>query len=159
VHRTLLAAAATLSSACTAAPPRTDPAVLARGQQVANRFCYACHDHESNRAWNPLLPRLDLLRFGTLERADASIRRLDQLNASMTLPFDGPQEDRHALAAWLAHAACREHARRRTQGWIALAGTAAAALLAAAVAGWVRRRAATARSRSAAGTGTRPSAR
>jgi len=126
---------------------------------VADRFCYACHDRESERARNPLLPRLDLLRFGTLERADASIGRLDQLNASMTLPFEGPQEDRRALAAWLAHAACREHARHGTRGWLALAGTAAAALLAVALAaaGRLRRRRPRARSRSAAGTDTRPS--
>lgn len=123
------------ASVAGAAAAREAPGQLARGARVADRFCYACHDREaSSRGHNPLLPRLDLARFGTPDRAYASVGRLEQLSAGMTLPFQGSEEERRALASWLADAAQREHARRSRQRRAVLLGVAAAALGAAVLA-------------------------
>jgi len=108
--------------------------LLGRGAEVARRFCYACHDGEEKPGQNPLLPRLDERRFGTPAEAYISVGRLDELNGAMTLPFSGTDEDRHALAAWLADAAQRgARARAAPARWaVGLAiGVTAAAVFAA----------------------------
>jgi len=98
----------------------------ALGARVARDFCLACHDHEAGPgAQNPLLPRLSEDRFGTPERAYASIGRLLELNPVMVLPFEGTEGERRALAPWLA-----AQARRNRAGWwqtaLAVAGLTAA---------------------------------
>jgi len=99
---------------------------LAGGAEVAQRFCYACHDREETRGNNPLLPRLDERRFGTPAEAYTSIGRLDQLNGAMTLPFNGTDEERRALAAWLAAAAQRSaHAHAAQERWAVVLAVAA----------------------------------
>jgi mono/diheme cytochrome c family protein len=112
----------------------TDPAI---GARVARDFCLACHDAEPGPgAQNPLLPRLTEDRFGTPERAYASIGRLSDLNPVMVLPFQGSEAERRALAAWLA-----AQARRNRQGWwrTALAAAGVTAALGGAGAWAVRR--------------------
>ncbi|HYS82443.1 MAG TPA: c-type cytochrome [Anaeromyxobacteraceae bacterium] len=98
-----LPATLVLAPACAAAQANA----LERGAEVAQRFCYACHDGEEKPGQNPLLPRLDERRFGSPADAYSSIGRLAEVNGAMTLPFSGTDEDRRALAAWLADAAQR----------------------------------------------------
>lgn len=116
-----------------AAPSRAaaQASALARGAEVAQRFCYACHDREERQGHNPLLPRLDERRFGTPAAASASVGHLDLLSGAMTLPFTGTDEERSVLAAWLADAAQRRaRDRAAREGWavVLAAGVAAAAV-------------------------------
>jgi hypothetical protein len=139
VRLVCLALVALAGTACAPAR-RADPVALIVGRAAADRFCYACHDRETRRAGNPLLPRLDLARFGTPELAYASVGRLQQLSASMTLPFEGPEAERRALATWLADAAQREATRRRAPARLALASALAAAAAGVAALHAARRR-------------------
>ncbi|HEX7623916.1 MAG TPA: hypothetical protein VF400_10135, partial [Anaeromyxobacteraceae bacterium] len=68
-------------AALVVAPTRTaaQASALARGAEVAQRFCYACHDREGRQGHNPLLPRLDERRFGTPAAASASVGHLELL--------------------------------------------------------------------------------
>ena len=140
-HALLLGPALLGVLVCAPARGAAQVAPLARGAAVAQRFCYACHDGEERRGHNPLLPRLDERRFGTPAEAYASIGRLEQLSGAMTLPFSGTDEDRRALAAWLADAAQRGVRARTAQArWVvALAAAAAVAAVLVALRGRRRR--------------------
>jgi mono/diheme cytochrome c family protein len=113
---------------------------LGRGADVAQRFCYACHDGEGKPGQNPLVPRLDERRFGTPAEAYTSVGRLDELNGAMTLPFSGTEEERRALAAWLAEASQRGARERATPARQAVGLAIGAASVAVAVFAARRRR-------------------
>lgn len=139
LHRTAALAAAALC-ACAPPPRRATAAVVAHGEEVARTFCYACHDAEGTpRAANPLQPRLHPERWASPEQAYANIGRLSQLNPSMTLAFQGSDEDRRALAAYVADLA----RRNRPPPWRTPLALAAGAAMVASAAAWARRRART----------------
>lgn len=121
-------------------PSRAAAQASARGAEVAQRFCYACHDGEDKPGQNSLLPRLDERRFGTPAEAYTSVGRLDELNGAMTLPFSGTDEERRALAAWLAEASQRGARERATPARHAVGLAIGAASVAVAVFAARRRR-------------------
>jgi len=96
------------------------------GEQVAQGFCLSCHDRGLGpRAQNPLLPKLTLDLFGTPELAYQTVGRLGELNPGMVLPFQGTDQERRALASWLADQAERNRPswwRRPVPGGLLLGG-------------------------------------
>lgn len=96
----------------TAAPAAADggPASaeqLARGEQVMRRFCLSCHGSPEGRPQveDPIGPRLRPEIWGDPARAYDAIGHLRRVNRRMDQPFTGSDDDRRALAAWLAHRA------------------------------------------------------
>jgi len=109
-----------------------DPAQLERGEAVMKSFCLSCHGREGK---NPLQPRLDPEAWGNPERAYQNIGRLSQIQPRMDQPFTRSDEDRRALASYLAHLA----QENRRPFWLAAAPYAAlAAVVAAAGAFFLR---------------------
>jgi mono/diheme cytochrome c family protein len=105
------------------------PAVLARGEQVMRRFCLSCHGSPGGIPEDPLGPRLRPELWADPERAYENVGQLWRINRRMDQPFHGSDEDRRALAAWLA----RRAAENRTPAWkVALPWAAAGAVLLAA---------------------------
>ncbi|HTP51048.1 MAG TPA: cytochrome c [Anaeromyxobacteraceae bacterium] len=114
--------------------PAPDPG---RGEQVMQSFCLSCHGRAGK---NPLEPRLNPEVWGDPDRAYLNIGRLSQIQPRMDQPFTRSDEDRRALAAYLARLA----RQNRVPAW-KLAAPYAAMGLAVALAGafflWSRRRA------------------
>jgi mono/diheme cytochrome c family protein len=134
-HRAAIAAAALC--ACVAPTRRATAAMVSRGEEVARTFCYACHDgDEAPRATNPLRPKLRPERWATPEQAYANIGQLAQLNPSMILAFEGSEDDRRALAAYVSDLS----RRNRPPAWRLPLGLGALAAMVAAAAAWARRR-------------------
>ncbi|MGA8891451.1 MAG: cytochrome c [Anaeromyxobacteraceae bacterium] len=102
----LLAALAAPASA-DAGPAAASPEVLARGEQVMRRFCLSCHGSPEGRpkVEDPIGPRLRPEIWGDPARAYDAIGQLSRVNRRMDQPFTGSDDDRRALAAWLAHRA------------------------------------------------------
>ncbi|BDG04075.1 hypothetical protein AMOR_30710 [Anaeromyxobacter oryzae] len=73
-------------------PPVVTPALVARGREVLARRCWGCHREV------PLAPRV---RGWDVRRAYDAIGRLPELYRAMP-PFPGTDEERRALAAYLA---------------------------------------------------------
>jgi mono/diheme cytochrome c family protein len=95
-------------SLAVAAPFRAPAGPCAKnpaGRRVLESFCLSCHTLDAQQ--NPLRPRLDRARFGTVATARDSIGRLDQLNPAMILEFSGTDEERDALAQCLSSLARR----------------------------------------------------
>jgi len=115
-------AAALLQAAIAAA--EVPPPDLARGEDVMRSFCMSCHGKDGK---NPLEPRLTPEGWGDPQKAYANIGRLSQIQPRMDQPFTRSDEERRALAAYLARLA----QRNRIPLWRAAAPYAA---LAAAVA-------------------------
>jgi mono/diheme cytochrome c family protein len=124
---------ATALAAPTVASPGTAPAppeVLRQGEQVMRRFCLSCHGSPEGGAKvdDPVGPRLRPEVWGDPARAYEAIGQLARINRRMDQPFTGSDEDRRALAAWLAHRASENAvpAWRKALPWAA----AGAALIA-----------------------------
>ena len=95
----LAALVALLSSA---APPET-PQALARGEDRMRDFCFACHVFEPGPGvTNPLHPRITPEKWGTYEQAYENIGNLSRIRPQMSHAFRGNDEDRKALAIFLA---------------------------------------------------------
>jgi mono/diheme cytochrome c family protein len=84
------------------------------------RFCLSCHGSPGGKPEDPLGPRLHPDLWGDPERAYANLGQLWRVSRRMDQPFTGPEEDRRALAAWLAWRAAqnREPLLRRAAPWI-----------------------------------------
>ncbi len=65
-------------------------------------FCLSCHGKDGK---NPLRPRLDPDAWGDPEKAYANIGRLQQIQPRMDQPFTRSDEERRALASYLARLA------------------------------------------------------
>jgi mono/diheme cytochrome c family protein len=93
-----LAIAATAARVATRRPPpvppdlATSPALVAAGRQVVEVRCMGCHREVA------LGPRI---RGWTLARAYVTLGRLPEVYRGMP-PFPGTEEDRRAVAAYLA---------------------------------------------------------
>jgi mono/diheme cytochrome c family protein len=124
--------AAAGSPAAGAEPPDAD----ARGERAMRRFCLSCHGAPSGGAEDPLGPRLRPEVWGDPDRAYALLGDLQRVNRRMDQPFPGPDDERRALAGWLARRA-REN---RTPPWKAALPWAALLVLLAAAGGLVARR-------------------
>ena len=115
---------------------------LARGEQVMRRFCLSCHDSPEGKpkVEDPIGPRLRPEIWGDPARAYEAIGQLTRVNRRMDQPFTGSDDDRRALAAWLAHRASGnvEPPWRRAAPW-ALGG--ASLLATGLLLGRMRRRA------------------
>lgn len=98
----LAAIAAALAAPAGAAAP---PDVLRQGEQVMRRFCLSCHGSPDGKGDDPVGPRLRPEVWGDPARAYEAIGQLSRINRRMDQPFTGSDEDRRALAAWLAHRA------------------------------------------------------
>lgn len=135
----LLVALPFLASAAPASPAggaTPSPETLARGERVMRRFCLSCHGSPGGAVEDPLGPRLRPETWTDEARAYALVGQLTLVNRRMDQPFSGSDEDRRALAAWLAHRAGENRASlaRRAGPWLALiaaAGSAGAVLLGA----------------------------
>jgi mono/diheme cytochrome c family protein len=120
----LAALAAPAVVGATAAPPE----VLRQGEQVMRRYCLSCHGSPEGKVEDPVGPRLRPEVWGDPARAYEAIGQLSRINRRMDQPFTGSDEDRRALAAWLAHRASENvvPAWRKAIPWL----VAGAALLA-----------------------------
>lgn len=116
----VLAALAGVAAPClgSAEPPLSD--LQARGEAVMRRFCLSCHGSPGGAVEDPLGPRLRAETWGDPEQAYALLGQLSRVNRRMDQPFTGSEEDRRALAAWLAWRAAqnREPLLRRAAPWI-----------------------------------------
>jgi hypothetical protein len=92
-------------------------------------FCLACHVLDSKGATNPFRPKIRMETFGTPERAYANIGRLSQIQPQMTHAFRGSDDDRRALAHFLARMAQENRAPwwKAAVPYLALAAGIAAA--------------------------------
>jgi mono/diheme cytochrome c family protein len=96
------AQAALLSLLVSTAPPET-PAALARGEDRMRDFCFACHVFEPGPGvTNPFRPRITPEKWGTYEKAYENIGNLSRIRPQMSHAFRGSDEDRKALALFLA---------------------------------------------------------
>jgi len=127
----LLAGMAFLASASSGIAA-DDAARLERGETVMKSFCLSCHGKDGK---NPLKPRLDPEAWGDPERAYLNIGRLSQIQPRMDQPFTRSDEDRRALATYLAQLA-RENRRPL---WLKAAPYAAMAAAVAAAGGFFLR--------------------
>jgi mono/diheme cytochrome c family protein len=94
--------AALLALLVTAAPPET-PEAMARGEDRMRDFCFACHVFEPGPGvTNPLHPRITPEKWGTYEKAYENIGNLSRIRPQMSHAFRGSDEDRKALALFLA---------------------------------------------------------
>jgi mono/diheme cytochrome c family protein len=85
-----------------AAPPET-PQALARGEDRMRDFCFACHVFEPGPGvTNPFRPRITPEKWGTYEQAYENIGNLSRIRPQMSHAFRGTDEDRKALALFLA---------------------------------------------------------
>ncbi len=85
-----------------AAPPET-PQALARGEDRMRDFCFACHVFEPGPGvTNPLHPRITPEKWGTYEQAYENIGNLNRIRPQMAHAFRGNEQDRQALALFLA---------------------------------------------------------
>jgi mono/diheme cytochrome c family protein len=73
----------------------TNDSRLEAGREVFKLECSACH---TVRGYNPVAP---LVKDWSEEYIDLQLQRLDELKPFMP-PFIGKEEERKALAAWLA---------------------------------------------------------
>jgi len=125
----LLAALAAPTAAAPGAAAAS-PEVLQRGEQVMRRYCLSCHGSPEGKpkVEDPIGPRLRPEVWGDPERAYEVIGQLTRINRRMDQPFTGSDEDRRALAAWLAQRASENVVPpwRKALPW----GVAGAALLA-----------------------------
>ena len=100
---------------------RPSAEVLARGEQVMRRFCLSCHGSPEGKpkVEDPIGPRLRPEIWGDPARAYDAIGQLARVNRRMDQPFTGSDDDRKALAAWLAHRASEnvEPPWRRAVPW------------------------------------------
>jgi mono/diheme cytochrome c family protein len=122
----LSALLAALASPASASPVDADAAeLLRRGEQVMRRHCLSCHGSPEGKVEDPLGPRLSPGVWGDPARAYEAIGQLARINRRMDQPFTGSDEDRRALAAWLAHRASQNVVPpwRRAMPW-AVAGAA-----------------------------------
>lgn len=85
-------------------PPATAEQ-FARGEWLMHDFCLACHVLDSANASNPFRPKIREDNFGTPELAYANIGRLNQIRPQMAHAFRGNEDDRRALAHFLARMA------------------------------------------------------
>ncbi|HET8723191.1 MAG TPA: c-type cytochrome [Anaeromyxobacteraceae bacterium] len=124
----VLLLAATGAAASPAAP--ASPETLARGEQVARRFCLSCHDAPGGAVPDPLGPRLRPETWADPARAYENLGQLGRVNRRMDQPFTGPDDDRRALAAWLAWRADqnRPSPLRRAAPWIGMVAGGCAAV-------------------------------
>ena len=118
---------AALAAPAAAAPgaAAASPEVLLRGEQVMRRYCLSCHGSPEAKVEDPLGPRLRPGVWGDPAKAYEAIGQLARINRRMDQPFTGSDEDRRALAAWLAHRASQNVVPpwRRAMPW-AVAGAA-----------------------------------
>jgi mono/diheme cytochrome c family protein len=115
------------------------PEVYERGERTMRRFCLSCHGSPGGQPPDPLGPRLRPEVWGTAAQAYQNVGQLWRINRRMDQPFPGSDEDRKALAEWLA----RRAQENRTPAWkVALpwAGAIAGAVLAGALFLRARRR-------------------
>ena len=136
----LVSALALLSAPALASGPSAEQ--LARGEEVMKSFCLSCHGVPDSKAGRvPLPSRLRPEVWGDAEQAYAHIGALGRINSQMNQPFTRSDEDRRALAAWLAKTAQENH-----EPWWGVAVTYAPLVLAVAAAlgflAWMRRRSA-----------------
>ncbi len=99
--RPLALAAALLAVPLAAAAAEEDP-LLARGEAVAQRFCQSCHPLQSARGRVGLRERLRPEVWPDAEQAYRNVGQLWRVNGAMTFAFEGPDDERRALAAYLA---------------------------------------------------------
>ena len=123
----LLVAWAGLTAAARAAAPEQ----LARGATVAQRFCMSCHPFESARGQAGLRDRLRPEVWPSPEQAYRNLGQLWLLSGAMTFRFEGSEEDRRALAVYLAYVAERNRVSpwRKVLGALPLGAAVVAAAL------------------------------
>jgi hypothetical protein len=86
-----------------AAPPPETPQALARGEDRMRDFCLACHVLEPGPGvTNPLRPRITPEKWGTFAQAYENVGNLNRIRPQMAHAFRGNDEDRQALALFLA---------------------------------------------------------
>lgn len=86
-----------------AAPPPETPEALARGEDRMRDFCLACHVLEAGPGvTNPLRPRITPEKWGTFAQAWENVGNLNRIKPQMAHAFRGNDEDRQALALFLA---------------------------------------------------------
>jgi mono/diheme cytochrome c family protein len=86
-----------------AAPPPETPEALARGEDRMRDFCLACHELEAGPGiTNPLRPRITPEKWGTFAQAHENVGNLNRIRPQMAHAFRGNDEDRQALALFLA---------------------------------------------------------
>jgi mono/diheme cytochrome c family protein len=96
-------AAATPAHPALAADATETPEALARGEDRMRDFCFACHVFEPGPGvTNPLHPRITPEKWGTYEQAYQNIGNLSRIRPQMSHAFRGNDEDRKALALFLA---------------------------------------------------------
>jgi len=132
----LLALAAAPSTARAAAGAEPSAEELARGEAVMQSFCLSCHGKDGK---NPLRPRLDPDGWGDPDKAYANIGRLQQIQPKMDQPFTRSDEDRRALAGYLARLA-RENRRSPWEVALPYAAMAAGVAVAGGFFAWALRR-------------------
>jgi mono/diheme cytochrome c family protein len=137
-HLALAAAAALAAGTARAARAAEggDAAVLARGEAVARRFCGSCHGARAAGGPGPLADRLRPEAWPDAAQAYLNLGQLWRVNGAMTFAFEGPDEERRALAAYLAVAAQRQRPGR----WERVLPALGLAAVVAAAAAWARRR-------------------
>ena len=98
-----VAALVALVALLPAGPPPETPEFLARGEDRMRDFCLACHLLEAGPGvTNPLRPRITPEQWGTYDQAYENIGRLGRIRPQMAHAFRGSDEDRRALATFLA---------------------------------------------------------
>jgi mono/diheme cytochrome c family protein len=86
-----------------ATPPPETPEALARGEDRMRDFCLACHVLDAGPGiTNPLRPRITPEKWGTYAQAWENVGNLNRIKPQMAHAFRGNDEDRQALALFLA---------------------------------------------------------